>query len=119
VVPSEGIVAVRMGTAPPPAAPFTQAELDHGRARRAGRPVTDLVDDVADAYVWGHPLVTMHRTRAAHGGGRRRPSRQPAPRARGPFVLMLRLYLPGEAILEGEYAYPPVEPIDTVAQRIG
>jgi hypothetical protein len=28
----------------------------------------------------------------------------------GPFVLMLRLYLPGEAILDGTYEYPPVTP---------
>lgn len=30
--------------------------------------VTDVADetDVADAYVWGYPLVTMHRLRAAH-----------------------------------------------------
>ncbi len=26
------------------------------------------VDAAADAYVWGYPLVTMHRTRVAHGG---------------------------------------------------
>jgi len=30
VIPSEGIVAVRMGAAPPPGAPFTQAELTAG-----------------------------------------------------------------------------------------
>jgi CubicO group peptidase (beta-lactamase class C family) len=30
VIPSEGIVAVRMGAAPPPGAPFTQAELTVG-----------------------------------------------------------------------------------------
>ena len=30
VIPSEGIVAVRMGAAPPPGAPFTQAELTMG-----------------------------------------------------------------------------------------
>jgi hypothetical protein len=30
VIPSEGIVAVRMGAAPPPGAPFTQAELTEG-----------------------------------------------------------------------------------------
>jgi hypothetical protein len=30
----------------------------------------------------------------------------------GGFVLMLRLYLPGDAVLAGEYAYPPVERID-------
>jgi hypothetical protein len=33
----------------------------------------------------------------------------------GPFVLMLRLYLPGEAVVDGTYDYPPVEPIDPVA----
>jgi len=27
----------------------------------------------------------------------------------GPFVLMLRLYLPGKAVLDGDYDYPPVE----------
>ena len=27
----------------------------------------------------------------------------------GPFVLMLRLYLPGPEVLEGAYRYPPVE----------
>ena len=26
------------------------------------------VDTIAEAYVWGYPLVTMHRTLAAHGG---------------------------------------------------
>jgi hypothetical protein len=30
----------------------------------------------------------------------------------GAFVLMLRLYLPGGAVLTGEYVYPPVERID-------
>ncbi len=30
----------------------------------------------------------------------------------GPFVLMLRLYLPGDAVLDGDYTYPPVQPID-------
>jgi hypothetical protein len=30
----------------------------------------------------------------------------------GRFVLMLRLYLPGPAVLDGDYTYPPVEPID-------
>jgi len=33
----------------------------------------------------------------------------------GPFVLMLRLYLPGEAVVDGTYDYPPVEPLDPVA----
>jgi hypothetical protein len=27
-------------------------------------------------------------------------------------VLMLRFYLPGPAVLDGDYTYPPVEPID-------
>jgi len=27
----------------------------------------------------------------------------------GPFVLMLRLYLPGPPVLDGSYEYPPVE----------
>jgi hypothetical protein len=30
----------------------------------------------------------------------------------GPFVLMLRLYLPGPRVRDGDYAYPPVERID-------
>jgi len=30
----------------------------------------------------------------------------------GRFVLMLRFYLPGPAVLDGDYTYPPVEPID-------
>jgi hypothetical protein len=30
--------------------------------------VTRAVGEAADAYVWGYPLVTMHRTCAAHGG---------------------------------------------------
>ena len=30
----------------------------------------------------------------------------------GPFVLMLRLYLPGAAVVDGTYDYPPVDPID-------
>jgi hypothetical protein len=30
----------------------------------------------------------------------------------GAFVLMLRLYLPGDAVLAGDYDYPPVERID-------
>ncbi|HEY8546445.1 MAG TPA: DUF1254 domain-containing protein [Acidimicrobiales bacterium] len=30
----------------------------------------------------------------------------------GPFVLMLRLYLPGPALIDGSYAYPPVERLD-------
>jgi hypothetical protein len=30
--------------------------------------VTGSVAAAADAYVWGYPLVTMHRTCAAHGG---------------------------------------------------
>ena len=30
----------------------------------------------------------------------------------GPFVLMLRLYLPGEPVLDGSYEYPPVEEIE-------
>jgi hypothetical protein len=29
----------------------------------------------------------------------------------GPFVLMLRLYLPGDAVLEGDYRYPAVRRI--------
>ncbi len=33
----------------------------------------------------------------------------------GPFVLMLRLYLPGQAILDSDYSYPPVQPIDAAA----
>jgi hypothetical protein len=28
----------------------------------------------------------------------------------GPFVLMMRLYLPGEAVIDGTYELPPVEP---------
>ena len=28
----------------------------------------------------------------------------------GPFVLMLRLYLPGAAVLDGSWAPPPIEP---------
>lgn len=31
--------------------------------------MTDPCQRVADAYVWGLPLVTMHRTRARHGAG--------------------------------------------------
>jgi hypothetical protein len=27
----------------------------------------------------------------------------------GPFVLMLRLYLPGPSVLDGTYEYPPIE----------
>ena len=30
VIPSEGVVAVRMGAGPPPESPFTQAELTIG-----------------------------------------------------------------------------------------
>ena len=29
----------------------------------------------------------------------------------GPFVLMVRLYLPGSAILDGSYQLPPIEPM--------
>jgi hypothetical protein len=29
----------------------------------------------------------------------------------GRFVLMLRLYLPGDAVLDGDYRYPPIRPI--------
>lgn len=41
-----------------------------------------------------------------------KPSGEPAnwlPVPEGPFVLMLRLYLPGPAILDGAYEYPPIE----------
>ena len=31
-------------------------------------PSVGLVDTIAEAYVWGYPLVTMRRTLAAHGG---------------------------------------------------
>ncbi|HEY8527266.1 MAG TPA: DUF1214 domain-containing protein [Acidimicrobiales bacterium] len=30
----------------------------------------------------------------------------------GPFNLIMRLYLPGEAVVDGTYEYPPVTPID-------
>ena len=29
----------------------------------------------------------------------------------GPFVLIVRLYLPGSAILDGSYQLPPIEPM--------
>ena len=31
------------------------------------------------------------------------------PVPKGPFVLMMRLYLPEESVLDGDYAYPPIE----------
>jgi DNA sulfur modification protein DndE len=31
----------------------------------------------------------------------------------GRFVLMLRLYLPRREVIEGDYAYPPIEPFVT------
>jgi hypothetical protein len=34
----------------------------------------------------------------------------------GPFVLMLRLYLPGQEILDGDYDYPPIEPLPVERQ---
>lgn len=37
----------------------------------------------------------------------------------GPFVLMLRLYLPGEAIVDGSYDYPPVERVDPADGNTG
>ena len=70
VIPSEGIVAVRMGAAPAARGAVHPGRADHGRARRGGRAMTERseVAAAADAYVWGYPLVTMHRTCAAHGG---------------------------------------------------
>ena len=54
-------------------------------------------------------IVLSHDEPAA-GAGDQSVNWLPVPE--GPFVLMLRLYLPGQAILDGDYAYPPVEPID-------
>jgi hypothetical protein len=34
----------------------------------------------------------------------------------GPFVLMLRLYLPGAAVVDGTYAYPSIDPVTSVGR---
>ena len=53
-------------------------------------------------------IVLSHDEPAAIADGRA-VNWLPVPEGR--FVLMLRLYLPGHAVLDGDYTYPPVEPI--------
>jgi hypothetical protein len=52
----------------------------------------------------GDGSVDIHISRTAPTG--REPNWLPAPT--GNFILWLRVYLPGQAVLDGEYQMPPV-----------
>lgn len=79
--------------------------------------MTGTATDVARLAVGGDgslEIVLSHDQPPATASGGEPVNWLPVPE--GEFVMMLRLYLPGPAVLDGNYVYPPIEHIDTPAE---
>jgi hypothetical protein len=70
--------------------------------------IGDRTPDLAFGEDGSLEIVLSHDQPAPAAGGGTATNWLPIPE--GPFVLMMRLYLPGESVIDGTYELPPVEP---------